>query len=68
MDKVKKILLITLGIILMIALMFVFIYVFIFLVVIGFIYYIYRRFFKRKPKGKKYNKQIGTIVIDMEDD
>ncbi len=68
MDNLKKILLAIAGIIIFIGFMFFFIYIFIFLVIAGLIYYIYRRFFKKKPKVKTHNKTISPIIIDMEED
>lgn len=69
-SMVKQVLLFILGVAIMIALLFVFFYVFVFFAVIGLIYYIYRRFFKRVNKETKINdevKKVNPVIIDMDD-
>lgn len=69
LDIVKKILTIILGIAILIAFCFLFFYIVVFALIAGLIYYIYRRFFKKKPKT--YNedikkKTINNVIIDAE--
>lgn len=69
MDKLKQIIFFILGIMITIGLLFVFFYGFIFIVIIGLIYYIYRKITKKlKPKNKIKEKQVGPVIIDMEED
>ncbi len=69
MGRVRQIILFVLGIAIMIALLVVFFYAFIFLAVIGLIYYIYRKIFKKKKTVSevKDNKRIEPVIIDMEE-
>lgn len=69
MENLKKVILFILGIAIMIGLLFVFFYVFLFLAIIGIIYYIYKKIFRR-PKNNKVNdenKKINPVIIDMKD-
>ncbi|MCI9586088.1 MAG: hypothetical protein HFH45_05615 [Bacilli bacterium] len=69
MDKLKQIIFLILGIMITIGVLFVFFYGFIFVVIIGLIYYIYRKITKKlKPKNKTKEKQVGPVIIDMEED
>lgn len=69
MDKLKQIIFLILGIAITIGLLFIFFYGFIFIVIIGLIYYIYRKITKRiKPKKQTKEKQIRPVIIDMEED
>lgn len=69
-DKLKQIILCILGIAIMVGLLFVFFYVFLFLAIIGIIYYIYKKIFKKPKKAyemKDENKKINPVIIDMDD-
>ena len=69
MDKLKQIIFFILGITITIGLLFVFFYGFIFIVIIGLIYYIYRKILKKiKPQKQEKEKQVGPVIIDMEED
>ena len=64
MDKLKQIIFLILGIMITIGVLFVFFYGFIFVVIIGLIYYIYRKITKKlKPKNKTKEKQVGPVII-----
>jgi len=68
-NRLKQILLLILGIAIMVGLLFIFFYVFIFLVIVGIIYYIYKKIFRR-PKNNKINdenKKINPVIIDMDE-
>jgi len=68
--RLKQILLFILGLAIIVCLLFIFFYAFIFLVIIGLIYYIYRKIFKRSKKVSKVNddsKKINPVIIDMDD-
>ncbi len=70
MDRIKQILLFILGLAVIVGLLFVFFYIFIFLLIIGLIYYLYRRFFKRKKVikvQKDETKKINPVIIDMDE-
>ena len=69
-SRIKQIILFIIGVVIIIALLFIFLYAFIFLVIIGLIYYIYRKIFKRPKKVNIVNddnKKINPVIIDMED-
>ena len=69
-SKLKQILLFILGLAIMVGLLFIFFYVFLFLAIIGIIYYIYKKLFKKSKKVhevKEESKKINPVIIDMED-
>jgi len=69
-NRLKQILLFIFGIVIMVGLLFVFFYVFLFLVIIGIIYYVYKRLFKKTKKVDKVSddkKKINPVIIDMDE-
>lgn len=69
-DLIKKIILAIFGIALALALLYVFFYVALFFIIVGLIYYIYYKLFKKdkEPTFKTENKSknIKGVVIDAE--
>ena len=53
-SKLKQILLFILGLAVMVGLLFIFFYVFLFLAIIGIIYYIYKKLFKKSKKVHEF--------------
>lgn len=69
-NRLKQILLFILGLAIMVGLLFIFFYVFLFFAIVGIIYYMYKKLFKRPKKVDKVSddhKKINPVIIDMDD-